>query len=321
MKAEPGGRAGRQHDFAGRDAHPDQPSRGEMAGGHEQCASVERQVRRVHDRRRPESTVASKTLPRPTASRSQGRSGRLISSDNGPYATVRPCSSIKTCVASRTTSSKSCVTRISGTSQCAAQAVDLILQTSANGTIDGSERLVEQQHGGLACQRSRERDTLTFPARQFVWSFRRVASKVHEPPAAPRPWRVAPLADDARARSSRCREPSDVETTRTLGRRTLPPVDEAATKRRHRVSVHVSAPDCTVGMRRSGEAGDERRIVVLPLPDGPKIARTCTRVAAEFDVERNRTCWRRVTVRRCSGTRWSHPSRQHRRGHQRRRPR
>ena len=61
-------------------------------------------------------TVASKTLPSPTASRNQERSGRLISVEIGPQATARPCSSIRTCVARRTTSSKSWVTRISGIS-------------------------------------------------------------------------------------------------------------------------------------------------------------------------------------------------------------
>ena len=64
--------------------------------------------------------------------------------------------------------------------ECTAQAVDFSLKTSANGTVDGRERLVKQQHRGLSCQRSRERDALPFPAGQLVWPFRIVSNKVDE---------------------------------------------------------------------------------------------------------------------------------------------
>ena len=41
------------------------------------------------------------------------------------------------------------------------QLVDLVLQSSSHRSIDGSKRLVEQQHGRLASQCARERNTLT----------------------------------------------------------------------------------------------------------------------------------------------------------------
>ena len=41
------------------------------------------------------------------------------------------------------------------------QLVDLILQSSSHRSIDGGKRLVEQQHGRLASQRSCERHALT----------------------------------------------------------------------------------------------------------------------------------------------------------------
>ena len=46
--------------------------------------------------------------------------------------------------------------------------VDLVLEAAAHGAIDGGERFVEQQHGRLARQRSRERDPLTLAARELV---------------------------------------------------------------------------------------------------------------------------------------------------------
>ena len=85
-----------------------------------------------------------------------------------PLATPLPRSSTSTCVASRTTSSKSCVTSTSGMSQRPAQLVDLVLETATHGAIDGGERLVEEQHRRLARQRSRQGDTLAFAARELV---------------------------------------------------------------------------------------------------------------------------------------------------------
>ena len=85
--------------------------------------------------------------------------------------------------------------------ECTAQAVDFSLQTSANGTIDGRERLVKEQHRGLSCQRSCERDALPFPAGQLVWPFRIVSNKVDEIQQFLWPGRVVPLGDDGRVRS------------------------------------------------------------------------------------------------------------------------
>ena len=85
--------------------------------------------------------------------------------------------------------------------QRAAQAVDLALETPPDGTIDGSERLVEQQHRRLARQCSGERDALPLAAGQFAWSFRPVSPKVHriQQLRCPRPPLRSP--DDARVLS------------------------------------------------------------------------------------------------------------------------
>ena len=108
-------------------------------------------------------------------------------------------------------------------------------------------------------------------------------------PAAPWPGRVVPLADDARVRSSRCQEPSDVETS-AYSWKTNPTARRCGGQNTPAsVSVHVSPPDCTRACAGRARPAIERRIVVLPLPDGPKIASTCTRVAGELDVEGNRT--------------------------------
>ena len=66
--------------------------------------------------RRPSTrlTVVSRTAPKPTVSRSQGRSGRLASSASDPDATLRPSCTTTMWVARRSTSSKSWVTRTIG---------------------------------------------------------------------------------------------------------------------------------------------------------------------------------------------------------------
>ena len=88
-----------------------------------------------------EQQSASTTAPRPTVSRSHGRSGRLVSSSSEPFASSCPARRITRCVANRTTSSKSCVTRTIGMSNGAADVVDLALKcrrrarsTAANGS-------------------------------------------------------------------------------------------------------------------------------------------------------------------------------------------
>ena len=107
-------------------------------------------------------------------------------------------------------------------------------------------------------------------------------------PAVPRPWPDAPLADDGRARSSRCREPSDAETARTPGTRTPPRVDEAArTRRRQCPSMcrHRTARGRALG-GRGRRCTQDRRLAAARRPEDREHV---TRVAREFDVERYRT--------------------------------
>ena len=80
---------------------------------------------------------------------------------SAPEAIAFPLSRMSSRVASRTTSSKSCVTRIKRDVERPSQLVDLILQSPSHRSIDGSKRLVEQQHGRLASQCARERHALT----------------------------------------------------------------------------------------------------------------------------------------------------------------
>ena len=114
------------------------------------------------------ATRASNTLPSPTASLSQARSGRLITSVIGPRATARPCSRISTCVARRTTSSRSWVTSINGISS-ARRSVSIsscsIRRTARSTAAKGSS---SSKHRRLARQCPRQRHTLPLAAGEFV---------------------------------------------------------------------------------------------------------------------------------------------------------
>ena len=179
-----------------------------VAIGGEQRAAVEGRARRARGRDRPRDDRASNTLPSPTASRSHGRSGRLISVGSGAardgpallehqHVRRQPHHVVE-------------VVRDEDQRDVErpAQLVDLILQTPPHGAIDGGKRFVEQQHRRLARQRSRERDALTLAARQLV------RPPVHAAPAG------APASSSASARarrSARGRCPSAVITLPTRG--------------------------------------------------------------------------------------------------------
>lgn len=52
--------------------------------------------------------------------------------------------------------------------QCAAQAVNLILEAPPNGAVDCGERFVEEQHRGFPGERPGERHALPLATREFA---------------------------------------------------------------------------------------------------------------------------------------------------------
>ena len=179
-------------------------------------------------------------------------------------------------MASRTTSSKSCVTRISGMSSVRRSSSISSCRRRRTRAIDGRKRLVEQQHRRLARQRSRERDPLTLAARQLV----------RPPVDRVRTGAPASAARSARARRSRARAMAErghhvARRGQMRKERVLleDEPDRAAMRRRERPArrcrVQVSPPDRDRRVRRADRARRSlRRMVVLPLPDGPKMAST-----------------------------------------------
>ena len=109
-----------------------------------------------------------------------------------------------------------------------AKGVDLVLEVPPHAAIDGREGFVEQQHGGLARERSGQSNPLAFAAREFAQAGDRDAAPCARAPAAPRP---------ARRRSRRGRCPS--AATRSRGgevrkqRVVLEDEADAAPMRRH----------------------------------------------------------------------------------------
>ena len=142
-----------------------------------------------------------------------------------------------------------------------------------NGAIDGRERLVEQQHRRLASQRSRERDALTLAARQFAWSVRSCPDKVHRiqqfrRPRAPLGRRRCPSAVMTLPSAVRCGKSAYSWNTNPTARRC------GGENTPHPCPSRCRAPDRTRPCAGRERPAIARRIVVLPLPDGPKIART-----------------------------------------------
>ena len=172
--------------------------------------------------------------------------------------------------------------------QRAAQAVDLALETPPNGTIDGSERLVEEQHRRLAGQCSGERDALPLAPGQFVWSFRIVSRKVHRiqqfrcsrPPlrSPTMPECGHDVAERRQMRKQRVlleHEPYGPSVRRP---------EYAGIRLRPGVGTGVHA-----AMRWPGEAGDRAEDRCLTTSRRPENREHLTRVAPELDVEGDRT--------------------------------
>ena len=170
-----------------------------------------------------------------------------------------------------------------------AQRVDLVLETPAHRAIDGGKRLVEQQHGRLASQRSRERDALTLAARQLVRSPGH-AGRTGAPASAA-------LPRGAR-RSARGRCPSAVITLPDRGQVRKERVlledepDRAAMRRRERPGGGVGpglGARSHRRLRRSIESRDRAQDRRLAAAGRAEDRQHVARVARELDVERDRT--------------------------------
>jgi hypothetical protein len=94
VQAESRRRVRRQDHVARRDAHANRVPRLELRPRREQGPPGEPELRQAARGVRADP-VAWSTLPSPTVSRSQERSGRLVSASSGPAAATRPCCSTR----------------------------------------------------------------------------------------------------------------------------------------------------------------------------------------------------------------------------------
>ena len=276
----------RQDHLAGRDSQPDlcADGRGRVGGYSVPPSNVSSTSPRDG---RPRVTTASKRLPSPTASRSHVKSGRLIrlsqrATRNGP-ALVQD---------QQVRRKPDDVVEIMGDEdqrnvERSTQLIDLVLKVPADGSVDSRERLVQEQDRRLARQRTGQRDPLTLAARQRVRPAIHLSGQVHQRQqllglrAAFAPRAVAKRGD------RRCRRRSSGGTARTPERRTRPRGDARGAKSPDAVSVHTSLPERMLACSGRYSPAMLRSTVVLPLPDGPKIARTSPASQANRDIDRN----------------------------------
>ena len=87
-----------------------------------------------------------------------------------PSWRIRPSTMTPTRSARAAASSKSCVTRIVGSSELAEQRSELRPHRRLRVRVERGERLVEQQHRRVSRQRSGERDSLTLSTREVGWT-------------------------------------------------------------------------------------------------------------------------------------------------------
>ena len=191
----------------------------------------------------------------------------------------------------------------------ASQRVDLILQPAADDAIDGGERFVEQQDRRFASQRPRERHTLTFAAGQLVRPAIDTALEMH--------LREQPFGAGAAFGGRAMAERRDHVAGRGQMRKErvfLKDEPDGAAMRRleraGRVSVQVLAPARTIACAGFDSPAIARRIVVLPLPDGPKIASTSPASHENSTSSAIGVDWRRATERPASATTRTHAARQ-----------
>ena len=215
------------------------------------------------------------------------QSGRLVSSDSWPQATARPCSRIRRCVASRTTSSKSCVTRINGMSSVRRRLVDLILQASSHRAIDSRKGFVEQQYRRLTSERPRQRNTLTLTAGELLRTAVQMLGQVHQGEQLFRPrTSLAPRPMPERGDDVACRR--QMRKERIL----LKHEPHGTTMRWSEGSSRGVAP--RLGARAYGrlirtiESGNAAQDGGLAAARRPEDGQHVAGIAGEFQVERNR---------------------------------
>ena len=168
------------------------------------------------------------------------------------------------------------------------QLVDFILETPADRAINGGKRFVEQQHGRLAGQGSRQGHALTLAARQLVWSPGHLAGQVHQiqqrfRARAPRGARAMPERRHHVAQRGQVREERvllEDEPHRPAMRRRERPGD----------GVRPGFGARSHGrLRRSIEPRDRTQDGRLPAAGRPEDGQHVPRGARELDVERDGT--------------------------------
>ena len=182
------------------------------------------------------------------------------------------------------------------------QLVDLILQPPSHRTIDGGKRFVEQEHRRLARECTRQRDPLALTARQLVRPAIVVIGQVHQVEQLIGARARRSPRGDARAPSSRFLSPSGAERARIPE---TPRQQRGDGAERRYAPLYRSTCLGPVGTRAC--AGDSspamlRRIVVLPLPDGPKMASTSPGSHVNSTSSAIGAGCRRLTNRRRSAT-------------------
>ena len=128
--------------------------------------------------------------------------GRASSSAGVPSCRSRPSSTTPTRWASAAASVKSCVTISAGIASSASTPGELLADLGARVRVERGERLVEQQHGGIARERAGHRDALALAARQPPGLLARQRARCRGARAARRRGRAPPKP--TLARTLRC---------------------------------------------------------------------------------------------------------------------
>ena len=182
-----------------------------------------------------------------------------------------------------------------GTPAAAISARQLAARPGAGGGIEGRQRLVQQQHLGLARQRPGQGHALALATGQGGRDGRRHARPGRSGPAARARARAAARASRRRSRRPRCATRSGARTARSPGTGTPRAAARAAGRRPPRCPARCgrrSAP-----ARGPGAAGrpPTRSSELLPAPEGPASARHSPAATARLGrpARRRPAAWRR----------------------------
>ena len=186
--------------------------------------------------------------------------------------------------ASIAASSRSCVTSTIGIASVAAQLGELAVELLPRHAVDRGERLVEQQHLRVARERARHRDALLLAAGELrAAGAPRGPSRCTRASSSRARARALAARQVRERRRRRCPARTGAGTARSSGTRGRPsaaaacastPAAGVEPRRRRRTRSRPAA-------RRDAGPAMQRRIVDLPLPDGPTSASSLARRAVE----------------------------------------